>query len=286
MRLREAILWQPDRVWRLALIALSFSLILILAYLHTLIGLTYEFHLFFAPPVALVAWFVGRSAGCAVAIVAVGFWYAADRMLGGNPSDLVALGFNTGMRLAVFCASAWLLAQLRTVLDRERRLAREDALTKLPNRRDFYERGRQVLAQAQREGTPITAVFIDLDRFKQVNDEKGHALGDALLICVADGLTARLRASDIAGRLGGDEFALLLPGMSAAAAKAYVDDLRQRLLDTMADRQWLVTFSIGVASYRRAPADLDNLLTEADDLMYEVKHGGRDRIMLRESTSP
>lgn len=286
MRLREVLLWQPGGLWPAALIASSLALIVLLSYLHTLIGLTYEFHLFFAPPVALVAWFVGLGAGCGVAVVAVGFWYAADRMLGGDQADLLALGFNTGVRLAVFCAGAWLLAQLRTVLDRERRLAREDALTKLPNRRDFYERGRQALAQTQRDGRPITAVFIDLDRFKQVNDEMGHALGDTLLVCVADGLTARLRASDIAGRLGGDEFALLLPGMGAAAAKAYVDDLRQRLLDAMADRQWPVTFSIGVASYRRAPADLDSLLTEADDLMYEVKHGGRDRVMLRESTTP
>lgn len=90
----------------------------------------------------------------------------------------------------------------------------------MPNRREFFELGRQALVKAQRQGTPITAAFIDLDKFKEVNYERGHAAGDALLACVADGLRARLRASDIAGRIGGDEFALLLPGMDGASANA------------------------------------------------------------------
>ena len=285
MKLREAILWQPGSAGRFGILCASAALVLLLAYLHTLAGLEYEFHVFFAPPLALVAWFLGLRWGMALAILVVGLWFAADRMLGGDQASPLPLILNSGARLAIYCIGVWLLAQLRKLLDSERHLARKDALTRLSNRREFHELGSQTLAQAQREGTPITAVFIDIDKFKEVNDERGHGVGDALLVCVAEGLSARLRASDIAGRLGGDEFALLLPGMDGESAKAYVEDLRQRLLNTMSGHRWPVTFSIGVASYARAPADLEGLLAEADGLMYEVKHGARNRVLQRDLTS-
>jgi len=92
--------------------------------------------------------------------------------------------------------------QLRYLLDAETRLAREDTLTHVPKRLKFFELGRRALAQARREGTPITAAFIDLDRLKEVNDKRGRAASDALL----------------------------LPGMDGASAKTYIEDLRHRLL--------------------------------------------------------
>lgn len=189
--------------------------------------------------------------------------------------------FNSLVRLTLLLGGIWLLAQLHLVLDRERRLAHEDALTGMANRRAFYERGHDALALSRRQKAAFTAVYIDLDRFKQVNDEQGHKAGDALLRRVADVFRANVRASDIAGRLGGDEFALLLPGMDDAAALPYVADLRQRLLDAMRANAWPVTFSIGVASYRQAPENVDALITLADALMYEVKESGRDRILQR-----
>lgn len=265
---------------------MSVALVLLLAYLHTLAGLAYEFHVFFAPPLALVAWFLGLRAGLAAAVLVVLLWFRADQLLGSDLASAMPLILNSLARLLVYCAGVWLLVKLRKLLDAETRLAREDPLTHLPNRREFFELGRRALAQARREGTPITAAFIDLDRFKEVNDTRGHAAGDALLVSVANGLRRRLRTSDIAGRIGGDEFALLLPGMDGASAKAYIEDLRHRLLQAMSERQWPVTFSIGVASYALAPADLDDLLAEADGLMYEVKYGGRNRVLQKDFTSP
>ena len=282
MNLREAILWTPGPIGRLGVISASIALIVLLAYLHTLLGLTYEFYVFFAPPVAIVAWFVGRTAGYGVAIITTALWLGADHLLESGQTELWPVVINSVGRLIVFCASIWVLVQLRSVLDRERRLARQDALTQLPNRREFYSRGRQALSQAHRYGSPITAVFLDLDKFKQVNDEEGHSAGDAVLTSVADVLNARLRSSDIAGRLGGDEFALLLPGIEGENATTYISDLQRRLMAAMDARKWPVTFSIGIASYRRAPADFNAMLAEADAVMYEVKHGGRNRILQRE----
>jgi diguanylate cyclase (GGDEF)-like protein len=282
MTLRDFFLWHPSSSVRLTLFVANCALITFLAYLHVATGLDYEFYVFFSLPVAAAAWFAGLRAGYTLTIITVMLWFAADRFLDSHQSELFPMLFNTAGRLLVFGSSVWLLVQLRSVLDRERRLAREDPLTRLPNRREFHTLGRQALAQAQREGAPISAVFMDIDRFKEVNDELGHAAGDALLICVSEVLRERLRASDIAGRLGGDEFALLLPGMSGAPSKLFIEELQQRLLKSMSAHCWPATFSIGVASDNRASRDFKSLLAEADSLMYEVKHSGKNRILHRE----
>ena len=279
--MRKVMISQPGPQGRLILLGLALALIVLTAYAHVATGTAYEFYVFFAPPVIAVAWFAGRRAGYVAAVAAVAGWSIADYLLDPSRGSL-PLAFNCISRLLVYGVNVWLLTQLHIVLERESCLARQDVLTGLPNRREFAERGRQALGQAQREGTPITAAFIDLDKFKQVNDEHGHETGDLLLVRVAAVLATRLRSSDIAARLGGDEFALLLPGMGGATAGIYVEDLRQRLLEAMAGSGWPVTFSIGVASYERAPVALKVLLAQADGLMYEAKESGRDRIIKRE----
>lgn len=281
MPIRKALLWQPGAGERTAIVAAMVALALGVGYLHTLAGLAYEFHVLFVFPVLITAWFVGARAGYGLALLAAAEWYVADRLLAGEQADPLPLLFNIGMRLAIFAGWVWLLDQMRRVLQRESRLAREDALTQLANRREFHEHGRAAFAQAQRQGAPSTVVFFDLDRFKQVNDELGHEVGDQLLTKVAAVMRQHVRASDVAGRLGGDEFALVLPNMDAAAAMPYVEELRQRLLATMGEHGWPVTFSIGVASYGVTPRDFDAALAQADALMYEVKNGGRDRILQR-----
>lgn len=282
MTLRSLILEHPSRQTQLAVWLVAIGLAGLVGYLHLLTGLAYEFHLFFIVPVVLVAWFVNIRRGYVIASLTVILWYLADRQLGGEAADRLPLLFNTLVRLSIFIAIVWLLGQLRLVLARESQLAREDSLTGLVNRRGFMQLGQGLLALAHRQQTPITAIFIDLDRFKEVNDSLGHEAGDTLLQEVARTLRQHLRSSDIAGRLGGDEFALILPGTDADAASAYAEALRDRLLASMRENGWsVVTFSIGVASFLQAPADLPSLLKEADALMYEVKENGRDRVMVR-----
>lgn len=282
MKLREVFLWQPGGLHQIAMLIAAAFLVTAIGYLHVLTGVTYEFHAMFVAPVLLVSWFVGPRYGFALSALAAVEWFLADRMLVGDRAGLSSLLFNTAVRLAIFIGGAWLVGELRRVLLRESRMAREDALTQLPNRREFLERGQQAFALAQRQEAPFAAVFIDLDRFKEVNDTFGHEVGDRLLKSVATAMREHVRISDIPGRLGGDEFALLLPNMKADATSTYVEELRARLAAVMQANGWPVTFSIGVAGYRSTPKDFEVLIRQADDLMYEVKRSGRNRVLLRE----
>lgn len=252
-------------------LALGAAMALAIAYVHALSGLAYEFHGFFIVPVLLAAWFAGARAGYAMTVLVTLLWLGADSTLEGEQAAPLPLLFNTVMRLALFTLAAGLAAQLKGALERESRLAREDALTGLPNRREFLEQGRRALAHCSRQQTPLTAVFIDLDRFKEVNDRLGHEAGDELLATVAAGLRDHLRASDIAGRLGGDEFALLLPGTDESAAARYAENLRERLSLAMQTRRWPVSFSIGLAARTAETEDLESLLARADARMYAAK---------------
>lgn len=282
MNLKALLLLQPGFLLRSGILVLCVLITLLVGYLHALTGLAYEFHVFFILPVLVVSWFNGKRFGYGMAVLAAVEWFIADRSLASDQANVLPLIFNTAMRLTIFLYGAWLIAEMRRVLMRESRMAREDALTQLPNRREFHERGQQAFAQGQRQSAPFTAVFIDLDRFKEVNDTLGHDIGDALLVTVARIIREQVRASDIPGRLGGDEFALLLPNMNAEAAAVYVEKLRKRLLEGMTEKGWPVTFSIGVASYQVAPQDFDLLVKQADTLMYEVKHSGRNRVLQKE----
>lgn len=282
MNLKALLLWQPGPLIRSGIFALCVLITLLVGYLHTLTGLAYEFHVFFILPVLVVSWFNGKWFGYMLSVLAAVEWSIADQSLAGGQASILPLIFNTAMRLAIFLYGAWLIGEMHRALLRESQMAREDALTQLPNRREFHERGQQAFAQAQRQRAPFTAVLMDLDRFKEVNDTLGHDIGDALLTTVARIIREQIRASDISGRLGGDEFALLLPNMNAQAASVYVEKLRKRLLAAMAEKGWPVTFSIGVASYKVPPHDFDMLLKQADALMYEAKRGGRDRALQQE----
>lgn len=282
MNVHSLAMWKPSGARRGVVFVASVALMVLLGYIHYASGVAYDFRALFVLPVLVSSWYLGFRSGLAIALLSAATWLLADWRLGGSQNAWLSLTFNTAMRLAVFAGEAWILERLRQLLDREFRLARQDALTGLANRRELLEQGRRALALGRRQQTPFTAVFIDLDKFKQVNDQFGHKTGDALLKHVADGLRGSIRAGDIAGRLGGDEFALLLPGMEGSAARIYVEKIRQRLLDTMREKAWPVTFSIGFVSHRQAPDDLDRLLADADQLMYQAKQGGRNRIVCLE----
>lgn len=159
-----------------------------------------------------------------------------------------------------------------------------DFLTGLANRRRFNRFAGRELQRALRTKTPLSMVMIDIDDFKCVNDTYGHATGDKVLAALGDLLRRSMRVYDLAARLGGEEFCLLLPG--ASAFQAY--DLAVRLLNEFKAMEFEApdgttftgTFSAGVATSRNQPGrdTVEDLLAHADELLYQAKRQGKNRV--------
>ncbi len=165
---------------------------------------------------------------------------------------------------------------------RAQHLALHDALTGLPNRRLLNDRLVQSLAQAKREAWQLAVVFIDLDRFKNINDTLGHAVGDEVLREMARRLTGILRESDTVARVGGDEFVAVLshaqPGELALVTAKMMNELSSPFV--LADQELRVTASIGVATFPSDAEDPLRLLSQADAAMYHAKASGRRNVQM------
>jgi diguanylate cyclase (GGDEF)-like protein len=163
--------------------------------------------------------------------------------------------------------------------ERIRHLAHHDELTGLPNRNLFRDRAQQAMAQAERTRRKVGLIFLDLDRFKHINDSLGHHAGDTLLQQMAEKLAAAVRQSDTVARLGGDEFVVVLPDMRDGQD---LTPLAQKLLEIIAVPSHLegnelsVSASIGISVFPDDGADLDTLMRNADTAMYHAKECGRN----------
>jgi diguanylate cyclase (GGDEF)-like protein/PAS domain S-box-containing protein len=157
-------------------------------------------------------------------------------------------------------------------------MAHHDALTGLPNRVLLRDRIGQAIAQAHRNGTQLAVLFIDLDRFKTINDSLGHQLGDRLLQSVASRVLVCVREGDTVSRVGGDEFVIVIPGLHSAADAAAV---ATKILEVLASAFHLngvdlhVAASVGISLYPADGADAETLMRNADTAMYHAKDSGR-----------
>lgn len=157
-------------------------------------------------------------------------------------------------------------------------LAKFDSLTDLPNRSLFNEYLELFIRRAQRRQTLVALFFIDLDGFKQVNDTYGHDYGDDLLKQVAERLKNCMREEDVVARIGGDEFTAILPDLNGAKG---AEEVARRLVNQLSkpfpvfDAECRIGGSVGIAFYPLNANGLDSLVKAADDMMYEVKRGGK-----------
>ncbi len=209
--------------------------------------------------------------------------------LNAGADDYVTKPFSQEELLARMGVGARILeleSRLSESLAREEALATRDSLTGLPNRRALYDRARAELSRAARENGSVGVILVDLDHFKRINDQFGHAAGDEALCRIADVLQRTRREYDYAGRWGGEEFLVILPGATLAQAGLVAERIRAAM-ETITLRQEGATptalrASMGVASASPAarPLGLDELLLQADDALYRAKAGGRNRVCL------
>jgi diguanylate cyclase (GGDEF)-like protein len=179
--------------------------------------------------------------------------------------------------------AAPVLANLRNLAVAEIRAA-TDGLTGLPNKRAVADALKRTFAQASATKAPLALLLLDLDHFKQVNDQRGHAMGDQVLASVGAALRGVLRVRDFAGRNGGEEFAVLLPETETAAALEIAERIRAAIAEiSLSGTEVSVTVSIGVAGFPGHANTLERLERLADAALYVAKRQGRNRVELAEA---
>lgn len=163
------------------------------------------------------------------------------------------------------------------------KLTRTDHLTQAANRLHFFEVGQREFARAQRYGSALTLLYLDLDQFKRINDLHGHTTGDRVLQNFADTVRSLLRVSDVFARLGGEEFALLLPHTdengAAVMAQRILDSVREQTIGSDSDPVHY-SVSLGLASAQPGTSSFEHLLKAADQALYQAKEQGRNRLAI------
>jgi diguanylate cyclase (GGDEF)-like protein len=178
--------------------------------------------------------------------------------------------------------AAPVLANLRNLAIAEIRAA-TDGLTGLPNKRAVTDTLKRMFAQAASERSPLALLMLDLDHFKQVNDNRGHAVGDQVLARVGAAIRGATRSHDFAGRNGGEEFAILLPDTEIPVALRIAERVRAAVAEmSLPETDVAVTVSVGVAGYPEHASTPDRLARLADAALYLAKRQGRNRVELAE----
>jgi diguanylate cyclase (GGDEF)-like protein len=268
------ILNQDRKLW------LAFGVLSLLAVVAFDHFMTFKLNLavLYALPVLMLTWVVGRYFGALLSLIICSTWSVIDAAAGRYLEHPQLLYWDWGANLLGFLVLVFGLTSLRGMLEAAHFESHKDALTSLVNKGGFYQIVSAEMEVCRRYQRTLSIAYIDCDNFKSVNDQFGHHIGDELLRVVSLTMQRKLRSSDLPGRLGGDEFGIMLPETSAEACRMVVEMLQQRLLQEMADHKWPVTFSIGIATFTRMPSSIEDMIRQADKLMYAVKFTSKGAI--------
>lgn len=260
------------------ILTIAFVLVIVIGIIDYVTGSDLSVLTLYLVPISLGTWFVGTGAGFFLSIFSAIVWARADMIFSRASAHFLIPYWNFTLYVMSFFFATYFLRLLKTSLEQERQAARTDFLTGVISRRHFLELADAEINRARRYNHPFTAVYIDLDNFKTVNDTFGHDVGDELLMHVAATITAQVRTSDIVARLGGDEFMLFFPETGAEMAMSAIDKVRKTLLLAMGKNNWPVTFSFGMVTFATPPWSVDHMIKLTDDLMYEGKKAGKGTI--------
>ena len=262
--------------WQVASCSMAAMLAIFAADMLT--GAEIRLHTLYVFPLSTIAlhcdrreWVLGAIAG-AVALQTATFFH----------EHLAFAAFATDIAVAAAAAvlTVFLARNARASYFLAAREARTDGLTNLPNRRALEEAITAELERCNRYGGGFCLALVDIDRFKLLNDSRGHAAGDAALRALADALRSRARRTDVVGRLGGDEFAVLMPGaMSTEEAMSTCESIRAAAVARMGTPRFALSVSIGCKRFTTAQIATDEVLQIADALLYDAKRLGRNRVV-------
>ena len=268
-------------LWGLSCIAVALGIVA----LHRYAGSHPAIFVLLLLPTLMATLRLGLVSGLAIAVIGAGLMLWSDLHMV-TPISPLMLTFNAALRLCVFALVAWGGWKIIDLSRTLHTLSHSDSLTGLGNHRAFMIRGNEEIQRARRGLTPLSVLFIDLDNFKAVNDNRGHHEGNVLLKRVASVLSAHLRQSDFAARLGGDEFGLILYNTDGLGAHVVAVQIHEDLRKSFQFSNYPVTASIGAVTFREVPDHFEEVLNQADNLMYEVKRVSKNAVLHREISIP
>jgi diguanylate cyclase (GGDEF)-like protein len=241
----------------------------------------FESSMFYVLPVTFFAWFVGRRSGLFTSAISAAATLGVHHIESPHYVHPTVIYWNAFAWLGMYLLLVLMIAELRTLYEQERHTARIDVLTRIPNRRAFFDLLTSEKSRARRYQLPLTLAYLDVDRFKEVNDRFGHTAGDNLLAMAAKTMRDSVRQADVVARIGGDEFAVLLPETPADSAASMLHKLHASLEDAMREGSWPVTFSVGAVSFHPPPDSIPEMIGMADEALYAAKTSGRNRVIVR-----
>ncbi len=227
-----------------------------------------EFSPFYLVPISFFSWFIGKSSGITVGMLGtmIGFFIRL------REAPRAIAYWDALVWFTLYVSSTFIVAELRRLYEHERQLSRVDPLTRIGNRRAFFEAAASAKNWSDRQNVPLSISYIDLDRFKELNDRFGHSMGDRVLAVTAATIAKAVRPSDFVARIGGDELAVLLPATNDEGAAGVLRRAHSQLDRAMAKRGWPVTFSIGIASFSPPLGSVSEMINAADKAMYIAGH--------------
>ena len=276
-RLVEVFRNRSPLFWTIA----GFTIVGLLGLIDYATGNELTLSLFYLIPIVLVTWVVNRPTGLFMCFMSGLTLLTAEIAAGQTYSYPLYYFLNTLIRTLFYVFIVYLLAELQKSREEEQHAARTDYVTGAVNARYFNELLQMEISRIRRYPHPITLVYIDVDNFKLVNDLFGHKMGDDVLRCIATELKSQLRVTDTVARMGGDEFVMLLPSTRQPEARMVVSKVYNHLIEKMRQRNWPVTFSMGVVTCEFSPYSAEQLVNMADELMYEVKNSTKNDIRFR-----
>lgn len=217
---------------------------------------------------------------------------AAELLVVRNPAldlQLALLAFGLYVAVALGLAFGFFWMTTATLMAELEHMASTDPLTRLYNRRVFLKWCERELLRSQRSGVSFSLLMIDLDHFKRVNDSFGHQTGDDILCAAVEKMQDSVRGIDVLCRWGGEEFAVLLPNAPIEATRIVAERIRENIQKVTlsaartpaeVDEAFLLTVSIGAATYRDAEDGIASMMQRADKALYEAKSAGRNRVLV------
>ncbi|MEO0233876.1 MAG: GGDEF domain-containing protein [candidate division WOR-3 bacterium] len=265
---------------KLKYMVLFFSLLLVilLGIIDHKTGFEVSFSIFYLIPISISVLFGGFYSGIIISLFSAVIWALADIYSGHQYENFLIPLWNAIMRLGYFSLHSFFMSRFLEMYKKVKKESLTDSLTAVTNSRFFYILFEQELMKAKRSKKPFTLAYIDLDNFKSVNDTYGHLEGDSLLIKIAQTIKKNIRETDILARIGGDEFILLLPETDYKLSDNILKRLKDVVLIEVKKNDYPVTLSIGAITFNKFDYEINDMIKQADDLMYKIKREGKNNV--------